>query len=588
MSSSDWFSTKKRGKDDQQIAKDAQQALEEKKQKRNKKNPTIAKMKGSASGAVATAKSRRRKKISYDDDDDSDDEFIVDDEDEEELLEESEGSFNSEMEEDDDDDDEEDIVLHDDDEEDHSDNNDVEVIDTTTTTFSRRGRAARRGKTESGKNDVLSIDSSSSDDDDNEESFLLPGKVRRSAPSKLLKKNASAAKSRFNPSLEATATASMNADKKKRKKSADSLMQLKPPALKKSKLPIANKYDKCEDNDDDDDGELTSPCSTPHRTNSKDNTQFEEVFSSDEENNKNLSTSNKPPAAGTDGKSKYFQKKTQETIVLDNEDSGSDSDHELINSLEDTPEPSNHDKRRRLKKKVSKMNVKKNKGKTRVTINLSSDEDEISHVDDDGNGDGDGDGDGDFNEEDVNVAMKNSLKDSKKMSLDEKEQIDIEAMLNESSSDEEDGDQGDEYFDHEKETATNVLRTAEQLSSQVVRAMSGWFSNNKDGSSNSVQGIIVDGAISLGNLDGGEFGSDKSDHKWISNSEMCKACPNITLSKYQLIGVNWMGLLNGMTCETQKGTKNVNGVLADEMGLVGITIYKYVTLVGSIISYEHV
>ncbi|OEU16596.1 SNF2_N-domain-containing protein [Fragilariopsis cylindrus CCMP1102] len=48
---------------------------------------------------------------------------------------------------------------------------------------------------------------------------------------------------------------------------------------------------------------------------------------------------------------------------------------------------------------------------------------------------------------------------------------------------------------------------------------------------------------------------------------MCKACPDVTLSKYQLIGVNWMRLLNGMTCETQKGTKNVNGVLADEMGL---------------------
>ena len=560
MSSSDWFSTKKRGKDDQQIAKDARQALEEKKQKRNKKNPTTAKMN---SDAAATAKSRRRKKISYDDDHDSDDEFIVDDEDEEELVEESEGSFNSEMEEDDDDDDddEEDIVLHDDDEEDHSDNNDVEVIDTTTTTSSRRGRAARRGKTESGKNDVLSIDSSSSDDDDNEESFLLPGKVRRSAPSKLLKKNANAAKSRCNPSLKSTATVSMNADKKKRKKSADSLMRLKPPALKKSKLPI---------------------CTTPNRSKSKDNKQLEEVFSSDEENNKNLSTSNKPRATGTDGKSKYFQQKTQETTVLDNEgDSGSDD--ELINSLEDTPEPSNNDKRRRLKKKISKMNVK-NKAKTRVTINLSSDEDEMSHVD----GDGDGDGDGDFNEEDVNVALKNSLKDSRKMRLDEKEQMDVEAMLNESSSDEEDEDQGDEYFDHEKETATNVLRTAEQLSSHVVRAMSGWFSNNKDGSSNSVQGIIVDGAISLGNLDGGEFGSDKSDHKWISNSEMCKACPNVTLSKYQLIGVNWMGLLNGMTCETQKGTKNVNGVLADEMGLVGITIYKLHNTGGINLSYEHV
>jgi len=49
---------------------------------------------------------------------------------------------------------------------------------------------------------------------------------------------------------------------------------------------------------------------------------------------------------------------------------------------------------------------------------------------------------------------------------------------------------------------------------------------------------------------------------------MKKAIPNVTLSGYQLIGVNWIALLNGMTCQVgTKGIKNVNGVLADEMGL---------------------
>lgn len=582
MSSCDWFSTKKRGKDDKQIDRDSRQALEEKKQKRNIKKKGSA---GAGVGAMNSVKSRRRKESSYDDDDYSEEGFIVHDDDEEDFKEESEGSFDSGMD-DDDSDDDDDVVLHDDDD---SDDSVAEVIDITTS--SRNSRASRRKKTENGiGKDVLSIDSSSSDSE--RESFLPTGVARQSTPSKLLKKNSNSANRRFNASLEASS--SMNADKKKRKKSVDSLMQLKPPVLKKSKRPIA-KYDKCESNDDDE--ELISPCSNGNnRSNSKDDIHFEEVFSSDEESNKSIITRNKPRATGTDG-GRYVQQKTQEkTFVLDIEDSDDEVTNiqqlpsqykkEIPHSLEDTPEPTNK-KRRRLKKKGTKMNAKKGKGKIRATNKYSSDEDEMSIVDNGG-----------FNEEDINVAMRESVKDS------EKKKTNYETILHESSSDDEDEDedQGDAYVDHEKETATNVLRTAENLSSNIVRAMSGWFNNDKDSSSsNPVQGIIMDGAVSLGNLDGGEFGSDDSEHKWISNSEMCEACPNVTLSKYQLIGtyaantynvvdlsekvinlmthltalfvnlnpnfftgVNWLALLNGM---------NVNGVLADEMGLVCNSIY---------------
>mmetsp|Transcript_27842 Transcript_27842/g.31267 ORF Transcript_27842/g.31267 Transcript_27842/m.31267 type:complete len:1081 (-) Transcript_27842:1872-5114(-) len=530
MSSCDWISTKKRGKDDKQIARDSRQALEKKKQERNKKNQKTVKKKGSAGagvvGARNTVKSRRRKENSYDDDDYSEEGFIVHDDDEEDFIEESEGSFDSGID-DDDSDDDDDVVLHDDDD---SDDSVAEVIDITTS--SRNSRAS------------LSIASSSSDSE--RESFLPPGVARHSTPSKLLKKNSNAANRRFNASLEASS--SMNADKKKRKKSVDSLMQLKPPALKKSKRPIAL-GDKCESNEDDE--ELISPCSNGNnRFNSKDNINFEEVFSSDEESNKNVITSNNPRATGTDGR-KYVQQKTQETFVLDVEDSDDEETNiqqmqaqcknEINHSLEDTPEPTNK-KRRRLKKKGTKMNAKKSKGKIRATSKESSDEDEMSIVDNGG-----------FNEEDIDVAMRESIKDNNK------KKTNYETILHESSSDDEEEDQGDEYIDHEKETATSVLRNAERLSSYVVRAMSGWFNNDKDSSSNNpVQGIIMDGAVSLGNLDGGEVGSDDSDHKWISNSEMCEACPNVTLSKYQLIGVNWLALLNGMS---------VNGVLADEMGL---------------------
>jgi hypothetical protein len=70
-----------------------------------------------------------------------------------------------------------------------------------------------------------------------------------------------------------------------------------------------------------------------------------------------------------------------------------------------------------------------------------------------------------------------------------------------------------------------------------------------------------------------------SNSPWISEDTMRQACPGVTLSKYQLIGVNWLALLHGMKCtlnqqqHQQGGGKEdtpVNGVLADEMGLVGL------------------
>jgi SNF2 family DNA or RNA helicase len=231
---------------------------------------------------------------------------------------------------------------------------------------------------------------------------------------------------------------------------------------------------------------------------------------------------------------------------------------------------------------VSKLN---GSAKT-YSINDSSDEDdEVVRV---GNNPVVDDG---FDDEDTRVAMRLSLKESKKQKATSSKKStkasgtesscsnnnnNIETILDD-SSDEEDGDQGEEYYDEEKETASNVLRSAEQLSDHVVRAMSRWFrkdDNNQNGGAGGgvVQGIIIDGAVSLGAIDESKSGEESSDgtHKWICKTEMEKAIPNVKLSGYQLIGVNWMALLNGMTCEVgTKGTKNVNGVLADEMGLVG-------------------
>ena len=57
---------------------------------------------------------------------------------------------------------------------------------------------------------------------------------------------------------------------------------------------------------------------------------------------------------------------------------------------------------------------------------------------------------------------------------------------------------------------------------------------------------------------------------WISDETMKEILPNVKLAEYQLLGVNWMALLNrtkfGKAKSGKKGN-NVNGILADEMGL---------------------
>ena len=632
-----WLTTKK---SPAEIARDKKKAAE------------IKRKKNSKAASSRPKSSRGRKKSSYAEDsdfsggveDDEEDNFIVDDDNDDLEVEESEDEvFDSELEDEDEEDEDEEIVLHDDEDSEDGIDRSPEKLNPVVST-SRSSRVAAR-KPRGGKPTVLPIDDDSDsddsdDDDDSDMDSFLPtsgSSLRKSAPSKLLKRNAEAAKKRFNPSLEASrSSVMMNGEKKKRK----TLNRLKTPALKKLKTKSnanatnnkqRNNLDDSDD-DDDDDEELTSPCYTPNKPkqqsngngniNGNDNSDFrphvqdyKEIFTSDEENenNINFSTQNKNkkpskgPSSAVDQQSRYFegqQKKPnnpppKNMIVLDDSDGDSDSsdDDEEPNkpqfksntndaTLEDTPDPSNQDRKRRLNKKVSKMSTTgvSNKFGSRVTLSIQDSSDE----------------DG-FDDEDIKVAMKLSLVEnnsnkpheepngSKKATNEKKNKTveRIELVLDDSSDDEEDGDVGEEYYDEEKETASNVLRSAKRLSGHVVRAMSRWFeSKDNDGDKKNqgggaVQGIIVDGAISLGNLgaDGSSSKAPRSEggNTWISKEVMKKAIPNVTLSGYQLIGVNWMALLNGMTCEVgTKGTKNVNGVLADEMGLVcGICVLSF-------------
>ncbi len=166
-------------------------------------------------------------------------------------------------------------------------------------------------------------------------------------------------------------------------------------------------------------------------------------------------------------------------------------------------------------------------------------------------------------------------------------------------SEEEDGDDGEdleeveEYrvVDEKELEASYVLDAANNLSARIMSTMNRWFGAGDD-SNDGLQGMIIDGAIAIsaskvkGQDSEGSFAEEKKediinrgDEKLISDEVMKRVCPNITLKDYQLLGVNWMALLHSETFEmngSKEGKKkrkkggngrNVNGVLADEMGL---------------------
>jgi len=156
-----------------------------------------------------------------------------------------------------------------------------------------------------------------------------------------------------------------------------------------------------------------------------------------------------------------------------------------------------------------------------------------------------------------------------------------------------------EAVDEEEQTAAQVLNEANTLSAKIVRVVNGWCSTLDGG--NKVSGLILGdgasnlggsgGAVAGGGVNGGGKGEEKDavekggddkgndatklkDDMWISNEAMREIMPNAKLAEYQLLGVNWMALLNrsmfgkgGSQKKGRNGGMNVNGILADEMGL---------------------
>ena len=78
-----------------------------------------------------------------------------------------------------------------------------------------------------------------------------------------------------------------------------------------------------------------------------------------------------------------------------------------------------------------------------------------------------------------------------------------------------------------------------------------------------------DGSLNLGH-GASDVKLGEGDDMWISDETMKEILPNVKLAEYQLLGVNWMALLNrSMFGKVKSGKKGgvVNGILADEMGL---------------------
>ena len=127
--------------------------------------------------------------------------------------------------------------------------------------------------------------------------------------------------------------------------------------------------------------------------------------------------------------------------------------------------------------------------------------------------------------------------------------------------------------DEEQKTAAQVLNEANALSAKIVKIVSQWCGGENSESSLSAKGLIVgEGALSLGGRGGLTQFAQADDNEWISREVMKKIMPSVELAEYQLLGVNWMALLNRLNFRKEgkkgkDGKMNVNGILADEMGL---------------------
>lgn len=542
-SGSSWMTTKKRGRDDDQIFRDAQLAKEARKDKSSRRRrettlaataaPLKAKSRGGRSSNKSKPKSRSSRRKPKDDSDDENDSFIASDEEAfEESDEEEEADFLDESDEDEEDDD---IVLPDSD----GDDNDSE---------------------------------DGSDDDSIQESS--PEKPKRTRLNQLRLKGARGVSS----TRKSTKSTTNSRDDRKRNSSTVRTNKFS----RKTKSIVT-----LDDSSDDYNGRSNRIAA---KKSIKPSRNAEYVLSSDSDDLEtgpfqSMPRKKKDTAGDQRTTSKFFAKKNDLSPALQmrSKKKSATKNSFLSDSDDDFEE-----------KKPQKSAVATNSmslgAAALAEINLTDTDDE--------------DEDNALNEA---LALSTAIEESRKTFEKSKAKTiykdDFEDEKQEEEEDENDAEEIDVYEDETEQEASNVLETANNLSAHILSTMTKWFQGeNKTNSEVVPKGMILDGALSLSSLqnkkrtmknDGEEKKDEENDGSiagaigendahWISQETMQKICPQIILKDYQLIGVNWMALLNRLTFDldtndrtndivkkNKKGGtgRNVNGVLADEMGL---------------------
>jgi hypothetical protein len=563
--SSSWLSTKKRGRDDDQIERDKQAVLETRKKIRSKgaaqktgqkKTPRQSKSKSNSRSSNNNRKGPRRKydELSdVDDDDDDDDSFIVDEgeEVEEEFMDESEEEEEEEIDIFDDDDDDDDSdgfgdgeehvgISDDDDDDDDDDDESIEEINSSPEKKVARSTNLKRHRQKDSRNTVATQSQKISIQDS---SVLELNSVKT-------------------PTNTTTSIHKKRNSRKTGKVAKSALNTVKDVFLSSS-------------DDDDDDEDLFHSTTAHPKMKPTTSNYFQNASTKKTSNNNSISKGAKlENESDIDVLSPIFTKKSRKIKSLqfssdeddDDDDDGEGNDNNV--------------------KQISQKQTENRKSTKQNDMFLSNTDSEADDSNDGGAG-------FDRNELDETIALSLGLENSKKIVYKD----DLEEKNEESDADDiDDGAEVDAYEspDEDELEANNVLEAANKLSAHIVSVLRTWCiggdTNVKNDTANATKGLIVNGALSFGAInkeDSTLVGEEKKSEEeeevkrseesnWISNEEMVKVCPDIILKDYQLIGVNWMALLHNLTFEMESKVKgkrkkidkrgrNVNGVLADEM-----------------------
>jgi len=157
--------------------------------------------------------------------------------------------------------------------------------------------------------------------------------------------------------------------------------------------------------------------------------------------------------------------------------------------------------------------------------------------------------------------------DNKKHKASYKRSIALEEEESDSDNGE-DNFEDDEYHNPESREALSVLETTKNLSSRIMSRMSQWCIDTKSedpkncSRTSSTTGMIVGGALSY------SICKTERHQLLVQREDIEEICRGLKLGDYQLLGVNWLALLNSMQCSIEKeksksnqNISHVNGVL---------------------------